>query len=151
MLFRNNLIYYFLYKGKLYGGKDDKTIVQLSDEFVKKNNIWKYVKYQNSLEYKGETINYFIPVNFDYEKNQSVYVSSYNWYVVIKGEDLDECIYKIIKPVYAVIEKEKNSEMIGIVTAIYIVLMLCSLIFNQFYLLWIILTVIYVEFLKEEG
>ena len=134
----NPLIKYFFYQDKYY---INGTKVTLSDEFVENfkygnQKIWNKVMYHNSLYQNNQLLHFFTSYNYNVQK--------YANYVMIPDEILNMAIKNIDEPKFANIVCESNVEREIMLWSIYIFSLFFSFVFREFYLFWILNTIIFI-------
>ena len=153
---------YFPYNNKYYY---HKTKVILRDDFVnrytyKGKNIWKYAWFSNRFVVNGKNMYLFYKEYVDwYILKQNNANQDYNQtcpYFVLEEEMLGVAIEGFTKPI--VIEpkmlignKYLNTDTKIKGWATYIFTLFASLIFKEFYLIWIVATVIFYYYIKEKN
>ena len=153
----------FYYKGDLYL---EKTQIVLSDEYIRTHkyngkSIWKYAWYSNNCINEGRSSYVFYafknrfcdayPLGLTYE-----YAQSCAPYFIIPASEIESAIESVSMPL-KLTEEQKNivldslmqqkndsdNSISVVLWLIYIIAMTGSLIFNQFYILWIIFTFVF--------
>lgn len=146
---------YFYYKGKTYSSG---TVIKISQAYCnaysyRDKPIWPYAKFdrkfvKDSLEYYVFSI-----CNIDMAGQWRKYTGSF----IINTIELDAVIEQIIKPleiknVELVIPEQKmdwEDNNVLLLWAIYIAVMVGSLIFKQFYIIWVVATCVFIKYRKE--
>ena len=141
---------FFVYKGKAYGAG---TGIKLKQEYINTYlyngyRIWQYA-YLSNINYKENKYMFNKYKTYPYSESQGC-VS----YFSISQSELDNVIEEIIepKPVNVSRAKPKNDgevEGMGILWTIYIAVMVASLIFREFYIIWIAASVFFFKLRKE--
>ena len=134
---------YFYYKGQSY---TTGTKVRFTDSFVNahandEQKVWKYAVFSH----RGTTYNPNLYVFWACDHELFTRTYNYLYSVVIKPEDIDNVIAEITKPipitlVPAVPKKDWEVKGMGILWLIYIAVLFFSLIFRDFYVIWICAT-----------
>ena len=160
---------FFYYKGDYY---INGTEITLKDEYIKNHRwngdkLWKYARYDHQTVYNGRTAYFFCCIKTDWLSLNSMgldirAIDDYAPYFVIEALDLDNAIEEFIKPIK--LEREETEAVLEAITTpksdfdnpeltvlwvIYIAVMIGSLIFNQFYIVWAIVTFLFFKYRKE--
>jgi hypothetical protein len=164
---------FMYYNGQYY---INGTIVELSDQYVQNNSfqgkkIWKYARFDRQANSSGSMSYFFSAAKFDYlslrEMGLSVDVKKeYAHYFTIDACMAENAIQRVIRPVKLTkIEQEAmNSAFEDMIThpkkdwdyaelrfgwLAYIVILVASLIFKQFYIIWIVATFLFFAWRKD--
>lgn len=164
---------FMYYKGEYY---INGTVIELKNEYINThcfNNkqLWKYARFDHQAEYNGSMVYFFCAAKLDWLSLRDMDLDiqirkKYAQYFIIKPYEIDNVVDKIIKPIkltkeesdsinnsIAEIIKNPNVDFVNpkllVAWLIYIVMMICSLIFNQYYIIWIILSFIFFKYRKE--
>ena len=177
MLFNTNANGYFnsffYYKGDIY---IDGTEIALKDEYIKTHQwdgkkLWKYAKYDHQCNYQGRNSYWFCISGTDYFKCKAMGLGdlsereiykNHAAYFVIPALELDRAIEGIPKPIKleraeteavkeAIVQpkSEFDNSQVVLLWIVYIIAMIGSLIFKQFYLVWMIITFVFLKLRKE--
>lgn len=164
---------FMYYNGKYY---INGTIIELSDQFINNHyrltgeKIWKYARFYNQVIKNGRLAYSFDAAKFDYLSLRQIGLNmsikkEYTPYVVIEALELGFAIKEIIHPIvlsdreqeiidasiknlsYSQASPRDSTELrLGWIS--YILVMIFSLIFEQFYLIWILASVIFFKWKK---
>ena len=172
MLFNTNVCgdprSFFYYKGDFY---IDGTEIMLKEEYRNKHlwngqKLWKYARYDHQIVYNGKISYFFCQSKTDwlslYEMGLDRNVKfDYAPYFVVDSFDMENLIEEFTRPIKltryeteAIINatKEKKSyfqnERVLVLWIVYIIAMIGSLIFKQFYFLWIALSFVFFKIRK---
>ena len=145
---------YFFYKGKSY---TTNTVIKLTKQYIDTHMynglpIWKYAIFSHKLMNSDEY--FFSFINNYYQNIEKVCIREYCGYFLIKGKDMEGAIEEIIKPVPielvpAVPKKDYEVEGMRLLWLIYIAVLFFSLIFREFYIIWIAATYVFFKIRKE--
>lgn len=164
---------FMYYKGEYYV---NGTEIILSDKYIeqhKYNNkkLWKQAYFHHKIINNGRTTYFFCVTNLDWSSLKKIGLDikakdDYASYFIIEARDLDWAIAEITKPIK--LSKEENEAInkaiedvvenpksdwdypeLRILWIAYIAVMIGSLIFNHFYILWAIAS--YVFFTWRKG
>lgn len=135
---------YFRFQGKTY---TEKTIVRLKNEFCNThtyNNepIWPYARFSHKVIHDNILYYIFYPCNLGAGWHR------YAGFFLLTETQLDQAIAEIITPVpISIIEKEyyKDWEVPNVLWMwlIYITVLFFSMIFREFYLIWIVASYVF--------
>ena len=160
---------FFYYKNDFY---INRTEIALKTEYINTHlwngkKLWKYARYDHQVSYNGQISYFFCASKFDWPSLNSMGLErtardDYAPYFLIPAVELENAIEEIIKPIKlerketdAILEnitKPKNDlEEPGLIVLwlIYIAVLVGSLIFKQFYIIWLIATMLFVKWRKE--
>lgn len=147
---------YFYYKGRYY---TTKTVVKLTQQYRNTHTnlgfpIWKYAWFSHKIINRNEYCFYYANEYYSNVNHEQIRSGDYCGYFQIKAEDLENAIEEIIKPVLielvlATPKKDCAVEGMGTLWIIYIAIMISSLIFNEFYIIWIIVTYLFFKLRNE--
>lgn len=177
MLFNNNTNgdprSFMYYNGEYY---IDGTEIIVSDEYINSNTfdgrkLWKYARFHSQTKYNGKNAYYFCATKLDVTSLRSMGIDlearkQYAHYFIVEALDIQKAIGEITKPIKLsqreheridkhisdMIEHPKKDwdySELRVAWIIYIALMAASLIFNQFYILWIIITYFFFKWRKD--
>lgn len=177
MLFNNNVNgdprSFMYYKGEYY---INGTEVILSDDYIHHNlfdgkKIWKYARFAHQTTYNGRNAYFFCANKMDWLSLHEMGLDAnvkkdYAGYFIIESYKIENIISEITKPIKLpqreheivdeyisnIIEHPKTDwdfPELRVAWIIYIALMAASLIFNQFYILWIIITYFFFKWRKD--
>lgn len=151
----------FYYKGKYYC---NRTEIALKDEFIKhstfnEKKLWKYARFSHKIVDNGKVTYFFCRCkdNFTDIYNTNVTMKdldNYAPYFTIEAFRLDHLIEEIIRPIeFTQTEMldfhlpKKDSEVEGMtgLWVVYIAIMIGSLIFREFYIVWAIVTWLFIK------
>lgn len=160
---------FFYYNGDYY---INGTEIILTDKYIDQNKfngkkLWKYARYDHQTICNGRVAYFFCRSSCDWlsfnEMGLDVKTKNdYAAYFVIEAINIGSAIEKIIKPIKlerveteavmnAIVQPKSDFDNTGLVILwmVYIVAMVGSLIFNQFYILWAIITFAFCKLRKE--
>jgi hypothetical protein len=164
---------FMFYKGEYY---INGTEIVLSDEYINNKNfngkkLWRYARFDHQTQYNGINAYFFCVIKFDTlsfrEMNIDINTKKeYAMYFIIESYNVESAIKRILKPIklannddkkiqeYIIdsIERPKTDwdyPELRIGWLIYIIVMITSLIFNQFYILWLIVSYIFFVWRKD--
>lgn len=160
---------FFYYRGDYY---INGTEIILTDEYISKHQwdgkkLWKYARYDHQTVYNGRISYFFCASRIDRLSLNSMGFDvkirdDYAPYFVIAALDLEGAIKEFTKPIKlerveteailnAITEPENDLDNTGLVILwiIYIAVMLGSLIFKQFYIIWIVASLLFFKWRKE--
>ena len=155
----------FYYKGDIY---IKGTIIKLKDEYIKKRavqgeKIWKYAKYMWMGD-PGRFVFNYCKMDYNYDLPKMGYTDPEERRRIpkehvpifgISGWEMEEAIEEIVRretlprEITEIImeniadPKTYETKGSGILCAIYVAVMIGSLIFNQFYIVWIVATILF--------
>lgn len=160
---------FFYYKGDYY---INGTEIILKDEYINTHQsngqkLWKYAKYERQTVHNGGVAYLFCASRIDRtslglmgldEKIRYDYAPIF----VVSALDIENLIEEFTRPIKleraeteaikeAIANPKSEFENPGVLLLwiVYIVAMIGSLIFNQFYILWIIITLLFLKWRKE--
>lgn len=164
---------FFYYKGDLYS---DGTEITLKDSYINTHmsngmKLWKHAKYDHQCNRNGRIAYFFCLSGTDYSTLKNMGLTGleekqikkdHAHYFVIEALEMDSAIEEITKPfklerakteavMKAIVEPKSefdNPQMV-LLWVVYIIVMIGSLIFKQFYLAWIIETIIFAMIRKD--
>lgn len=157
---------FFYYKGDFY---INGTEIVLKDEYIKDHKwngrkLWKYARYDHQTKYNGRISYFFTSHKLDWLSLNSMGIDTrsqndYAAYFVVDALELENAIEEITKPIkFNRQETEKILEEIVkpkhffdspenvISWLVYIGVLIGSLIFKEFYIIWVIVTVVFLKF-----
>lgn len=160
---------FFYYRGDYY---INKTEIILKDDYINKHQwlgrkLWKYAKYDHQVQYNGRTAYFFCATNFDRASFNSMGIDiktkgDYAAYFLIEALDLESAIEKITRPIKlerneteaileAIVEPKSASDnpALTMLWIVYLAVMVGSLIFRQFYIIWIVASFLFFKYRKE--
>ena len=164
---------FMYYNGEYY---INGTEVVLSDKYVTNNvfngkKIWKYARFDYQTTYYGKRAYFFSAVKLDWlsfrEMNLDTNMAKdYAPYFIIETFKVNEIISTITKPIKLSSEETRivNTAITDMITnpktdfdnpilltmwIVYFVVMVGSLIFNQFYIIWIIASYVFFTWRKD--
>ena len=160
---------FFYYKGDFY---INGTEIILTDEYVHKHQwngkkLWKYARYDHQVNYNGRIAYFFCRSKCDWLSLDKMGIdirdiNDYAPYFVIEALSLEKAIEELTKPIKlardetemikeAIItpKNDLDNEGIMVLWIAYIVVMVGSLIFKQFYFIWIVASVLFFKLRKE--
>lgn len=155
----------FYYNGKYYC---NRTEITLKDSYINHNTfygkkLWKYACFDHKIVDNGKTTYFFCRCkdNFEDIYNTGITmaeIDNYAPYFTIEAYKIDSLIEEIIRPIeftntellnFNLPKKDYEvNEMIAL-WIIYIAIMIGSLIFNQFYIIWIVVTFLFFKLRNE--
>lgn len=154
---------FFYYKGDFY---INGTEIILKDEYINSHKwdgkkLWKYAKYDHQVVRNGMVAYFFCQSKTDWLSLNEMWIDedvrlNYAPYFVVEALDMENLIEGFVHPIKlkreetdAIMENIANPKSdlenpeLVLLWIIYIVAMVGSLIFKQFYLLWIIATIVF--------
>ena len=153
---------FFYYKGDFY---INGTEIILSDEYINTHKwngkkLWKYARYERQGNYNGIPGYLFNIYNYGCLSRQEqdkyafdIFISTYDIDCAIEGFKrpikLERAQTEVVLNAISTPKSEFDNPGVAILWLIYIIAMFGSLIFNQFYILWIIITVVFATFRRE--
>lgn len=160
---------FFYYKGDYY---INGTEIILTDEYVNSHTwngrkIWKYARYDHQVVYGGCVAYFFCISNADWLALNKMGLGpnaadDYASFFVIQALDIERAIQEFTKPIKlrreqteaikeAIATPKSDFDNAGLVLlwVIYIAVMIVSLIFKQFYLIWFAVSIIFFKLRKE--
>lgn len=173
MLFKSNVNgdprSFFYYKGDFY---INDTEITLKDEYIKTHRfydkkLWKYARYDHQTVYNGCISYFFCASKFDWLSFDCMGLdirekANYAPYFVVPALELENAIDEITKPIKlerekteavlnAIVEPKSDFDVPGLLGlwVVYIAVLIGSLIFNQFYIIWAIATFLFLKLRKE--
>ena len=176
MAFNENIQYdprsFMYYNGQYY---INGTVVELLDSYTQNNNfqgkkIWKYARFDRQIRINGKVSYFFCIAKFDsislMEMGLDLSIQKeYAYYFTIDAYMLEFAIKQIIKPIcltkteQATIDislenmiehpkKDLDCEELRIGWFIYFIVIVASLIFKQFYIIWIVVSLLFFKWRK---
>lgn len=160
---------FFYYNGDYY---INGTEIILKDDYINQHQfngkkIWKYARFDHQVCLNGR-VAYFFCINKSdwlslYEMGLDTKASShYAPYFIVEAINVSNIIEEISKPIklerhitQQILEdiSEPKSDFdnpdLVLLWAVYIIIMICSLIFNHFYIVWAIVSYLFVQCRKE--
>ena len=173
MLFNTNAVgdprSFFYYKGDYY---INGTEIILTDEYINKHQwngkkLWKYARYDHQVNYNGRISYFFCRNRCDWLSLNKMgldanAINDYAPYFIIEALDIESAIKEFIRPIKLAHEETEviketivtpTSDLddtgVMILWIVYIAVMIGSLIFRQFYLIWIVASVLFFKWRKE--
>lgn len=160
---------FFYYKGDYY---INGTEIILTDEYINKHQwngkkLWKYAKYDHQVNYNGRISYFFCRSKCDWLSLNGMGLdiktqNDYACYFVIDALDIEKAIQEFSHPIKlerseteaikeAIVTPKSDLDDTGVMILwiAYIVVMIGSLIFKQFYLIWIVASVLFFTWRKE--
>lgn len=164
---------FFYYRGDFY---IDGTEIALKDEYINTHKwngqkIWKYARFVRQCNYNGRVSYYFAICGTGWFARQKLGLEDtyehiirkeHSYYFILDAFELESAIEDIPKPfkleraqteavLDAIVTPKKDTDYPEVVMAwiVYIFLLIGSLIFKQFYLLWAIETFIFLKIRKD--
>lgn len=159
---------FFYYKDDFY---INGTEIILKDSYINTHKwngkkLWKYARYDHQTEYNGGIGYFFCASKTDWYSLYEMGIekksfTGYASFFVIMANELDSAIEEITKPIKleraqtevikeALVTPKKEFDYPGmaLLWIAYFIAMFASLVFKQFYLLWIIETVVFLNWRK---
>lgn len=160
---------FFYYKGDFY---INGTEIILKDEYINSHKwdgkkLWKYAKYHHQVVRNGMVAYFFCQSKTDWLSLNEMGIDedvrlNYAPYFVVEALDMENLIEGFTHPIKLKREETDvimtsitepksdfdNSNLMGL-WIVYIAAMVASLIFNHFYILWIVASVIFFKIRKE--
>lgn len=163
---------FMYYKGDYY---INKTEIVLTDEYVNNHKfngkrLWKYARFDHQITYGNQIAYFFCITNIDWLSLYKMGLEAsaaddYAPYFVITALELDGAIQEVTRAIklpqedtdaindtlMEMIEHPKsdwNYPKLRLFWIVYIGAMIGSLIFNEFYIIWIVITAIFFNFRK---
>ena len=170
---KNNYNYHYLdkfyYKGDFYL---HGTHVTLSDSWINSHQFqgkkpWKYMRFDHRIIDGGIVYLFFYSDKTDWLSLKKMGlelkdINNYELFFSIKALDIEKAIEEITKPIkldraeteaikQSLTEPQHDWDNNGLVIAwiVYIAAMVGSLIFKQFYILWIVISIIFYQVRKD--
>jgi hypothetical protein len=164
---------FMYYKGQYY---INGTIIELSDTYIAQNRfngkkLWKYARFDHKISNAGMISYFFCAVKMDALSMRDMgidqnTINEYAPYFVVVAQDLNGAITKIIKAIsltqtecntinqnllYTIEHPKSDLEYPALILAwmAYIIVLMSSLIFRQFYIIWIIASLIFFKWRKD--
>ena len=160
---------FFYYKGDYY---INGTEVVLTDEYINSHTwnglkLWKYAKYDHQVVNNGSVAYFFCINKADrlalYAMGLDVNTTkNYAPYFVVRAIDIDYAIQEFTKPIklsretteaikeaIVTTKSDFDNGWLIVMWIVYIAVMLGSLIFKQFYIIWIIASVLFFKWRRE--
>ena len=155
---------FFYYNGDYY---INGTEIILKDEYINTHQwngkkLWKYARYDHQTVYNG-TVSYFFCAGsrFDWYSIEKI-GDNYAPYFVVSALELENAIEEFTHPIKlpreqteAIMEaitnqkSDFNNSTLLILWIVYIAVMVGSLIFKQFYLIWAVASFLFFKYRKE--
>lgn len=164
---------FMYYKGQYY---INGTVIEIADDYINTNlfngkKFWKYVRFDRQINNCGSILYSFCAVKIDILSLRAMNMdrretNKYALYFTIPAWHIDSAIGKITKAI-CLTEEESNAinnslldtiehpksdwsyPSLRIAWIVYIFVLIASLIFNQFYIIWIIATFVFFKWRKE--
>ena len=161
---------FFYYKGDYY---INGTEIILTDEYANSHKcnglkIWKYATYHHQVTYNGRVAYFFCANKMDWLSLHKIgmttsdFYSEYATYFVMDALDVDRAIQEFVRPIKlskaetdaikeALVKPKSDFDnpALMVMWIIYIFVLVASLIFRQFYLIWIVASVIFFKYRRE--
>lgn len=160
---------FFYYKGDYY---INGTEIILSDQYINNHQfngkkLWKYARYDHQTVCNGKVSYFFCRTKMDWSSLNKMNLdmntqNDYAPYFVIEAFDIENAIAEITHSIKldrketeavlnAIVEPKRDFDnpMLMVLWVVYIAVMISSLIFNQFYIIWIVATVVFFKYRKE--
>ena len=160
---------FFYYKGDYY---INGTEIILTDEYINNHQwnglkLWKYAKYHHQTVYNGRVAYFFCRSRSDWLALNGMgldprVIDNYAAFFVIDALDIERAIKEFTKPIKlsraetdaikeAIVNPKSDLDNNALVALwiVYIIVMVGSLIFKQFYIIWIVASVLFFKFRKE--
>lgn len=160
---------FFYYKGDFY---INGTEIILKDDYINTRlwngkKLWKYARYDRQTVYNGQVSHFFCSSRFDWVSFNRMGLDNkekqnYAPYFVVSAIELENAIEEITKPIK--LDRAETEAMLEnmatpkrtlgnpqhlVLWGIYIAVLIGSLIFNEFYIIWVIATFIFLK-LKDD-
>lgn len=160
---------FFYYKGDFY---IDGTEITLKDEYINSHmwngkKLWKYARYDHQATYNGRIAYFFCRSKSDWLSLNAMGLDArakndYAAWFLVDAADLENAIEEITHPIK--LEREETEAVLDAIATpksdfdnpsliilwlIYIIVMVGSLIFKQFYILWAIATIIFIKYRND--
>lgn len=160
---------FFYYKGDYY---INGTEIMLKDTYINNHKcngrkLWKYAKYHHQTYYDGSVAYFFCISRCDWISLYRMGLDEHitddcAGFFVIKALELEYAIQEITKPIKleraqteaileAIAKPKSDLDNTGVILlwAAYIFVLIGSLIFRQFYLIWIVASILFIKYRKE--
>lgn len=160
---------FFYYKGDYY---INRTEIALKDEYINKHKwngkkLWKYAKYDHQVVCNGKNAYFFCVSRCDWLSFNNMGLdirekNNYAPYFVIEALDLENAIEEITHPIKLerheteailehIVEPKNNSNnpTLTMLWICYIAVMIGSLMFRQFYIIWAVASFLFFKYRKE--
>lgn len=164
---------FMYYRGQYY---INGTIIEVKDSYLNANkfdgkSIWKYARFDHKVSGQDGILYFFCIANIDTlslrKMNMDrVNVKEYAAYFTVPAWIIENVVESIVKPIKLsqaecdaihdgllnAIEKQQSDwerPILQIAWVAYVIVLIASLIFRQFYILWIIASFIFFKFRKE--
>lgn len=152
------------------------TEIILSDEYINNNffngkKLWQYARFDHRIQCNGKSSYFFYARKFDFLSFHEMNIDinnrkDYTMYFIIDADKIENAIYKITKPIKLTNEEDKNIKLyisnliehpktdldypeLIVGWTVYTIIMIASLIFNQFYFIWLIASYIFFVWRKD--
>ena len=170
MLFNTNTIgdprSFFYYNGDFYINGAE---IMLTDEYINNHQfngkkLWKYARYDHQTVYNGR-VSYFFCINKidrSYFNSMGLNKDDYASYFVVEALDIENAIKEVTRPIKleraetemikeSIVEPKRDFDnpTLVILWIAYIVVMIGSLIFKQFYIIWAVASFLFFKYRKE--
>lgn len=157
---------FFYYKGDFY---INGTEIMLTDEYINNHQfngkkLWKYARYDHQTVYNGR-VSYFFCINKidrSYFNSMGLNKDDYASYFVVEALDIENAIKEVTRPIkleraeteiikesIAKPKKDFDNPALIILWIVYIAVMIGSLIFKQFYIIWAVASFLFFKYRKE--
>ena len=160
---------FFYYRGDFY---INGTEITLKPEYINTHRwngkkLWKYARYDHQTTYNGQISYFFCASKFDWLSLNGMGLDmtvrdDYAPYFVVSALELENAIAEITKPIKLkreeteaildnIVKPKSDLEEPGLVVLwlVYIAVLIGSLIFKQFYLIWAIATIFFIKYRGE--
>lgn len=160
---------FMYYNGDYYV---DGTEITLTDNYMKKHKfygkkLWKYAKFHHQTIYNNQVSYFFCATRIDWLSLNGMgldvrVANDYAPYFVVTAMELNEAIDDIIKPIKlsqqetdvineALTKPKSDFDNNGLIVLwlVYIAVMVGSLMFKQFYIIWAIASFLFFKYRKE--
>jgi hypothetical protein len=146
---------YFIYRNISYC---KGTEISLTNSFIQKNSyegnaIWKYARFCKRIVKDGKNMYFFArcPVDWYWMRENNLSRKTFEQtcpYFLIDDARMSNAIESIIKPIEIAVlplPQYKDYEVAGVMVGwvIYLLVLFFSLIFKEFYLIWIVASIIF--------
>lgn len=160
---------FFYYKGDYY---INGTEIILKDEYINSHQwngkkLWKYARYDHQTIYNGRVAYFFCRSRSDWLSLNGMGLdvkakNDYAPYFVVDALDIEDAIEEFTKPIK--LERSETEAILEAITKpksdfdnpallvlwiIYLAVMVGSLIFKQFYIIWAVASFLFLKYRKE--
>lgn len=147
---KDNYIKYFYFNGEAY---TTNTIVELDKIYIDTHyyqgqRMWKYARYKHTVCIDGGMYLFFNLANIEFDRDTIKQSNQCCGYFLLPTNDIQLAIKQIVTPIPIVIipvvrKKDYESKEVMIGWCIYIGVLLVSLIFTIWYLIWFWSTILF--------